>query len=154
VWGATAAALARAPPPIIIKPPRHHTGAAFTCLLTNHPYISAVPGPQSLPETACDINGCEGSCPRSPLPPGPNADEGDYGTVGISRLAGYQMDHCVRNDDAPVAAPGWNFEQVFVQPASLHRLIETPPMHGPKSRRDDDIETSLRFLQGVRGCRS
>src|SRR3954463_1559296 len=28
--------------PIKRKPPRHQTGAAFTCLLTNHAYISAV----------------------------------------------------------------------------------------------------------------
>jgi hypothetical protein len=75
------------------------------------------------------------------LPPGLDADERDYGTVGVSRLAGYQIDRCVRSDDASVPAAGWNFEHVLVQPAGLHRLIEAPPMHGPKSRRDDDIET-------------
>ena len=95
-----------------------------------------------MPETTCGIDRCQGRLPRLSLPRRPDADEGDDGTVGISTLAGYQIDGCVRNDDSPVLAQRWNLEQFLVQSAGLHRLIETPPVNGAKGRRDHDIETS------------
>jgi hypothetical protein len=98
-------------------------------------------GSRSLPHPACEINRCKGSLPRPPLPWGPDADEGDHGTVGIAARSGYQINRCVRNDDPPVFAQGRHLEQFLVQPAGLHRLIEAPPMHGPKSGRNDDVKT-------------
>ena len=95
-----------------------------------------------MPETACGINRRQGGLPCLPLPWGPDADKGNDRTVGIAALARYQIDGRVRNDDPTVFAQGGNFEEFLVQAAGLHRLIETPPVQWPKSRRDHDIEAS------------
>jgi hypothetical protein len=89
----------------------------------------------------CEVNRCEGGPPRPALPPGPDTNEGDHAAVGNSAVAGHQFNSCVGNDYPPVFAQGRDLEQLSVESAGLHRLIETPPMQRPQYGRDNDIET-------------
>jgi hypothetical protein len=84
--------------------------------------------------------------PRLALPWRTDTDEGDHGAIGVACLAVHQINGCVRNDDLAVLAQGWNFEQFLVEPAGPHRLVEAPPVHGPKGGRDDDVEASAECI--------
>jgi hypothetical protein len=89
-----------------------------------------------------EIDWCEGGLPSSPSPWSPDTDEGDHGAVRASVLSGYQVDSRVGNDYPPVFVQGRDLENLAVQSAALHRVIESPPMQGPKDRGNHDIETS------------
>lgn len=80
--------------------------------------------------------------PRSGSPGSAHTDEGDHGAVGAAAPSRYQVDGCVGDDYPPVLVQGGDFENLAVQSAALHRVLEAPPVQGSKDGRYHDIETS------------
>jgi hypothetical protein len=124
----------------------HECRCVTAAAMRSHTQLAGGSGSQ--PDPAAEVKGCEGSLPRRSLPWGPDTDEGDRGALYVSAFARYQRNSRVGNDYPPVFAHGRNLEQLTVKSAALHRLIEAPPMHGPKSGRDYDIETSAERIFG------
>jgi hypothetical protein len=103
-------------------------------------------GSHSLPDPVCEVNRCEGSSPRHPLPWGPDTYEGDHGAVYTSAFPGYQLKRCVRNNYPPIVAQSWDLVPGVAKTATPHRPIEAPPMQRPKNGRDDEIKTAAERL--------
>lgn len=96
----------------------------------------------------CQVDRCEASSPRLPLPWGPGTHEGDHGAVYPSAFAGYQLKSCVSNDYPAVIAQCRDLVRHTwaAQLTAPHRPIEAVPMHPTKHGRDDDIEIAAKRL--------
>ena len=109
-------------------------------------------GACSLPDSVCEVDGCEGSAPRHTLPRGPDTNERDHGAIDWPALARHQLESRVRNHDPPVAAQGRDLvgHAGVAQLATPHCPIEPVPVQPAKNGRDDDIEIATeRLVRGI-----